>query len=47
MTLMFPTLIVSLFIGASVVCFVYGEVAKGWFYLLSALINLNIIWLKG
>jgi len=46
MTVLFPCSIVVLFSFASLICFVGGETGKGWFYLLSAAINVNIMFLK-
>ena len=42
----FPWSIVILFSLASTICAVEGEWGKASFYLLSALINLNVIFLK-
>ena len=46
MTYLFPVMVILLFSCASGACFIEGEVGKGWFYLLSALINWNVMWLK-
>lgn len=42
---LFPFTIISLFLFASIVCFFVGEVAKGLFYFLSAMINLVVLYL--
>jgi uncharacterized membrane protein YfcA len=43
----FQGMVVGVFVGASVTSFFGREPGKGWFYLLSALINVNIMFLKG
>jgi len=43
----FPIIIVCLFVFAAIVEGIGGNVGKMWFYILSALINLNVMWLKG
>jgi uncharacterized membrane protein YfcA len=42
----FQGMVVGVFVGASVTSFFGREPGKGWFYLLSALINWNVMWLK-
>ena len=44
--MIFPLTIVALFFGATLVEMSHGNGAKAVFYFLSALINLNIIFLK-
>jgi hypothetical protein len=46
MTYQFPILISCMFLGASTACFVEGEWGKGVFYLLSAAINVSVLFLK-
>jgi len=41
----FPIIIISEFFTASAVCFFCGYHVKGYFYLLSGLINLTVIFM--
>lgn len=42
----FPIIIIALFTLAALVCFACGETTKAFFYILSAAININILFLK-
>ena len=42
----FPIAVISLFLGASVSCAIAKDWGRMWFYLLSALINLNVIFIR-
>ena len=42
----FPTIIIILFTGAAIEQAVKGNVPLAGFYVLSALINWNVLWLK-
>ena len=46
MSNIFPALIISQFMIASIICFIYRDPIKGFFYLFSALINITVFLMK-
>ena len=42
----FPYCIITAFFIAGVICVMNDDYKKGWFYFLSAAININVIFLK-
>lgn len=46
MPYVFPIIIIAEFFVASIMCFVHGDNPRTVFYLLSALININVLFLK-